>query len=120
MFEAGCALAECLFLTGASPQPRIIEIFAICWGYLPVSRALLKQTESTPDVMRSMRSFLTSQSKETACLAQKMCSWISLRYMLSIWTCSYEFPDFTCASKYSLRRSLPSKNAALDCMPVRP
>jgi hypothetical protein len=63
--------------------------------HLCCSLDALKQTESTPGVMISMRSFLTSQSKDTACLAQKRCSWISLRYMLGIFTCGDEFPDFT-------------------------
>jgi hypothetical protein len=67
--------------------------------HLCCSPDALKQTESTPGVMISMRSFITSQSKKTACLAQKMCSWISLRYMLRTFTFGYEFPDFTCASK---------------------
>jgi hypothetical protein len=59
----------------------------------------LKQTESTPGVVISMISFLTPQSKDTASLAQKRCSWISLRNMLRTFTCDHEIPDFTCASK---------------------
>jgi hypothetical protein len=47
--------------------------------HLCCSPDTLKQAESTPGVMRSTRSFLTAQSKDTASLAQKRCSWISLR-----------------------------------------